>query len=61
MLILKRKAGQKVLINDNCEIIIKEIHNQFVTLAFEAPRNVIILRGEVYNTPKSEGRSYVHY
>lgn len=48
MLILSRKNGQKIIINDNIEITILETKNDNCKIAIEAPREVKIYREEVY-------------
>lgn len=49
MLILSRKNGQKIIINDNIEITILESKNDNCKIAIDAPRDVKIYREEVYN------------
>lgn len=49
MLILSRKNGQKIIINDNIEITILESKNDNCKIAVNAPRDVKIYREEVYN------------
>lgn len=48
MLILSRKNGQKIIINDNIEITIVESKFDLCKIAIEAPRDVKIYREEVY-------------
>lgn len=48
MLILSRKNGQKIIINDNIEITILESKNDNCKIAIEAPRDVKVYREEVY-------------
>lgn len=48
MLILSRKNGQKIIINDNIEITIVESKFDLCKIAIEAPREVKIYREEVY-------------
>lgn len=51
MLALKRKAGQSVLVGRDVTVTVVEITGGNVTLAFDAPRDVLILREELQ--PKS--------
>ena len=48
MLVLSRKNGQKIIINDNIVITILESRNDVCKIAVEAPREVQIYREEVY-------------
>jgi len=48
MLVLSRKNGQKIIINDNIEITILETRFDNCKIAIEAPREVKIYREEVY-------------
>jgi carbon storage regulator len=48
MLILSRKNGQKIIINDNIEITILESKFDLCKIAIEAPKDVKIYREEVY-------------
>lgn len=48
MLILSRKNGQKIIINDEIEITILESKNDNCKIAINAPKNVKIYREEVY-------------
>lgn len=48
MLVLSRKNGQKIIINDNIEITILETRFDNCKIAINAPRDVKIFREEVY-------------
>ncbi|MBR1681354.1 carbon storage regulator CsrA [bacterium] len=48
MLILSRKNGQKIIINDEIEITILESKNDNCKIAINAPKDVKIYREEVY-------------
>jgi len=47
MLVLSRKAGQKLQIGDNVTITILEVHGNTVRVGVEAPREIRVLRGEL--------------
>jgi carbon storage regulator CsrA len=47
MLILSRKVGQKLVIDDNITIVINRIAGNRVSIGIEAPKDVHILRGEL--------------
>lgn len=48
MLVLSRKNGQKIIINDNIEITILDCKFDNCKIAINAPREVSIYREEVY-------------
>ena len=56
MLILTRKLNQKLIINDNIEIVILESYKNAVKIGVNAPSNVQIYREEVYNEIKKSNR-----
>lgn len=47
MLVLSRKASERIRIGDDITIQIRRIAGNRVTVAIEAPRDVRILRGEL--------------
>ena len=47
MLVLSRKAGQKIHIGDDIVVEVRRIAGNRVTIALEAPRDMRILRGEL--------------
>ena len=53
MLILSRKIGQKLIINDNIIVTILESGNGNVKIGIEAPAEAKIYREEIYQAVKS--------
>jgi carbon storage regulator len=49
MLYLTRKIGQSIVINDKIEVMIVEIKGKTVKIGIEFPKNVTVLRKEVYD------------
>ncbi len=47
MLILTRKIGEGVILNDEITVRVVEISKGVVKLGFEAPKNMLILREEL--------------
>ena len=47
MLVLTRKAGERLVINDNITVIVHRIAGNRVTIGVEAPNDVRIVRGEL--------------
>lgn len=56
MLILTRKVNQKLIINDNIEIVILESYKNAVKIGVNAPSNVQVYREEVYNEIKKSNK-----
>ncbi len=52
MLVLSRKKNESVMINNDITIVIIDIRGDKVRLGFDAPKDVIIHRKEVYDTIK---------
>ena len=47
MLILRRKAGESLLIGDEVKITILDVYEGGVRLAIDAPRKISVLRSEL--------------
>lgn len=56
MLVLSRKAGQKIHIGQDITISILDVTGKFVRVGIEAPDVVCILRGEVKEQIENENR-----
>ena len=56
MLVLTRKPGQKIIINDNIEVTILEVKGDSIRIGIEAPRDITIYRHEIYEEIKNENR-----
>ncbi len=50
MLVLSRKPGESIKIGDNIIIRIADVRGDNVRIAIEAPRQIKIYRGEVYDS-----------
>lgn len=48
MLTLTRKAGQKIRIGDDIEIVVREIRGRQVRLGISAPDGMVVYREELY-------------
>ncbi|MHC6179285.1 carbon storage regulator CsrA [Clostridium sp. JNZ X4-2] len=57
MLVISRKKGESFLIGDNIEITISKIEEGTVKLSISAPRNITILRKELYDEVEKENKS----
>lgn len=47
-LVIGRKVGDTVIVNDNIEVTLLEINGNQVKLGFKAPREVSVWREELY-------------
>ena len=59
MLILSRKQDQSILIGDDIKITIVEFKNNTVKIGIDAPRDVTILREELYFEIAAENKKAV--
>lgn len=59
MLVLTRKKGQKLIINDNIEVVILETRGDIVKIGVNAPKNVSVFREELYEEIKKENEQAV--
>lgn len=56
MLVLTRKNGQKLILNDNIEIVVIESSNNNVKIGINAPRDVSIYREEIWREIKDTNK-----
>ncbi len=56
MLVLSRKKGESIIIQDNIEIIVLEVNADTIKLGFNAPRDVEILRKEIHTMIEQTNR-----
>jgi carbon storage regulator len=56
MLILNRKAGESIILDDNIEIKILDVKDGKIKIGIEAPADVSILRKEVYEEIKNQNK-----
>ena len=54
MLVLARKVGQSIVINDNVEVLIIEVRGDQVRLGIEAPRTIPVHRKELLEQIRAE-------
>ncbi|MCW2278817.1 carbon storage regulator CsrA [Heliophilum fasciatum] len=48
MLVLTRKAGESIIIGDDVRLVVVEVRGDQVRIGVDAPRQVSVHRGEVY-------------
>lgn len=56
MLALTRKTGERIVIGDNIVITIVEIKGDNIKLSVDAPREIKIYRGELYDAIVGENK-----
>jgi len=56
MLVLTRKLGETIVIGDNIVVKVVDIHGKQIRLGIEAPTEITIFRGEIYERIKEEQR-----
>lgn len=54
MLVLKRKVGEVIRIGNDIEVHVLAVEGDVIKLGFEAPKQVQILRSEVYDAIRAE-------
>lgn len=59
MLVIGRKKGESLLIGDDVEITIVKIENGSVKIAINAPREISILRSELYKEVTDENQKAI--
>ncbi len=56
MLVLTRKVGERLVIGDNIVVTVVEVKGENIKLALEAPQEIKIYRGELYDAIVAENR-----
>ncbi|MBW7474991.1 carbon storage regulator CsrA [Paenibacillus oenotherae] len=54
MLVLKRRIGEVIRIGDDIEVHVLDVEGDVLKLGFVAPRNVSIMRSELYEAVRKE-------
>lgn len=57
MLVLARKVGEKIILNDNIEIIVLDANPNSVRIGVNAPKNVSVYREELYKEIKNANKN----
>ncbi|MEG6584998.1 carbon storage regulator CsrA [Dendrosporobacter sp. 1207_IL3150] len=57
MLALTRKIGERIVIGDNITVTIVDIKGDNIRLAIDAPKNIKIYRGEIYDSIVTENKN----
>ena len=54
MLVLARKVGQSIVISDNIELLVIEVHGDQVRLGIDAPKSIPVHRKELLEQIQAE-------
>ena len=54
MLVLARKVGQSIIINDDVEVVVIEVRGDQVRLGIQAPKSIPVHRKELLEQIRSE-------
>lgn len=54
MLVLARKVGQSIIINDNIELLVIEVRGDQVRLGIDAPKSIPVHRKELLDQIRAE-------
>lgn len=57
MLVITRKKGESLLIGEDIEITVVKIDDGSVKLSISAPKNITVLRKELYKEVTEENKS----
>ena len=57
MLVLARKVGEKIILNDNIEVIVLDANPNSVRIGINAPKNVTVYREELYKEIKNANQT----
>ena len=56
MLVLTRKPGERLMIGDNIVLTVVEVKGDNIRIGIDAPREVKVYRGEIYDAIVTENR-----
>lgn len=59
MLVVSRKIGEAIIIDENIEVSILDISDGIAKIGIEAPKKIKILRKELYKEVESENRESI--
>lgn len=57
MLIVTRRAGEKIMLGDDIVVEVMEVAGNTVRIGIQAPRSVPVYREEIWNVVREENRA----
>jgi carbon storage regulator len=57
MLVLSRKVGERIRIAADIVVVVTAIQGDRIKIGIEAPKSVLVLRGELGETPRAVQRT----
>ncbi|OPJ64528.1 carbon storage regulator CsrA [Clostridium chromiireducens] len=60
MLIITRKQGESLMVGDDIEIIVSRIDDGSVKIGIKAPKDISILRKELYEEVENENKEAIN-
>ncbi|WP_025027201.1 carbon storage regulator CsrA [Caldalkalibacillus mannanilyticus] len=57
MLVLSRKKGESIMINDEVEVTVVAVEGDMIRLGIKAPKHISIHRKEIYLAIQEENKS----
>ena len=57
MLVLQRKASERINIGDDIVVYVTKIRGKIASIAIDAPTNIAVHRGEIYDAIKKAKES----
>jgi carbon storage regulator len=61
MLVITRKKGESLMIGDDIEISVVKVEDGIVKIAINAPKDIRILRKELYTEVQEENRNATEF
>ncbi|MES0490359.1 MAG: carbon storage regulator CsrA [Leptospirales bacterium] len=56
MLVLSRKVNESIIIGENIEVMVVEVKGDQVKLGINAPKDISLYRGEIFQAIQEENR-----
>ena len=60
MLIVTRRAGEKIMLGDDIVVEVMEVSGNTVRIGIAAPRSVPVYREEIWDAVRAENRAAAH-
>lgn len=61
MLVLTRKKSESIIIDNEIEVVILEVNGDQVKIGINAPKEIPVLRKEIYQAVKEENKAALEF